>query len=129
MKTIVCASLSFAAVLLMVIVQNVLFLSTSSLEYLYETISGLELYSSLCILIIMLAFLQRQPVPFVPPVFQKLSKREQEVAVLLLQGKTTQETADALFVSLSTVKTHIQHIYEKPECATGRSLPDLRRIM
>ncbi|MBQ9538030.1 MAG: helix-turn-helix transcriptional regulator [Treponema sp.] len=73
----------------------------------------------------MLAFLQRQPVPFVPPVFQKLSKREQEVAVLLLQGKTTQETADALFVSLSTVKTHIQHIYEK----TGvRNRAELARL-
>ena len=41
------------------------------------------------------------------------SEREMAVADLILQGKTAQETADALFVSLSTVKTHIQHIYEK----------------
>ena len=43
------------------------------------------------------------------------SKREKEVAALLLQGKTTQETTDTLFISLATVKTHIQHIYEKAE--------------
>ena len=41
------------------------------------------------------------------------SEREKEVAELILQGKTAQQTADALFVSLSTVKTHILHIYEK----------------
>ena len=41
------------------------------------------------------------------------SKREKEVAVLILQGMTTQETAESLFISPATVKTHIQHIYEK----------------
>ena len=43
------------------------------------------------------------------------SEREKEVADLILRGKTAQEAADALFVSLSTVKTHIQHIYEKAD--------------
>ena len=41
------------------------------------------------------------------------SAREKEVASLIMQGKTAQETADLLFISLATVKTHIQHIYEK----------------
>ena len=53
------------------------------------------------------------------------SKREKEVAALLLQGKTTQETADSHFISPATVKTHIQHIYEKGECGTGRNLRSL----
>ena len=53
------------------------------------------------------------------------SKREKEVASLLLQGKTTQETADSLFISPATVKTHIQHIYEKRTCETARNLRSL----
>ena len=54
------------------------------------------------------------------------SKRENEVAALILQGLTTQETADALFISVATVKTHLQHIYEK----TGvRNRAELARVM
>lgn len=47
------------------------------------------------------------------PDFSKLSKREKEVAALLLQGKTNDEIAAALFVSTATVKSHVQHIFEK----------------
>jgi len=42
-----------------------------------------------------------------------LSKREQDVAELLLQGKTTAEIAEALFISNTTVKTHIQNMFRK----------------
>lgn len=43
----------------------------------------------------------------------ELSKRELEVLALLAQGHSNQEIATKLFVSLSTVKTHIQNLYEK----------------
>ena len=42
-----------------------------------------------------------------------LSQREVEVLQLLSQGYSNQEIADKLFVSLNTVKTHIQKIYQK----------------
>lgn len=42
-----------------------------------------------------------------------LSRREAEVLEVLLEGKTAKEIAEAMFVSESTVKTHIRHIYEK----------------
>ncbi len=42
-----------------------------------------------------------------------LSKRENEVLTLLLQGLTYNQIAETLFISLPTVKTHIQHIYSK----------------
>lgn len=42
-----------------------------------------------------------------------LSKRELEILGLLAQGHSNQEIAVTLFVSLSTVKTHIQNLYEK----------------
>jgi two-component system, NarL family, response regulator LiaR len=43
----------------------------------------------------------------------ELSKRELEILSLLAQGHSNQEIATDLFVSLSTVKTHLQNIFEK----------------
>lgn len=43
----------------------------------------------------------------------KLSKRELEILALLGQGHSNQEIAAKLFVSISTVKTHIQSLFEK----------------
>lgn len=43
----------------------------------------------------------------------KLSPREEEVLGLLVKGKSNNEIADILFISLSTVKTHISGIFEK----------------
>jgi ATP/maltotriose-dependent transcriptional regulator MalT len=45
----------------------------------------------------------------------ELSKRELEILNLLAQGHSNQEIAGKLFVSLSTVKTHIQNLFEKLE--------------
>jgi ATP/maltotriose-dependent transcriptional regulator MalT len=43
----------------------------------------------------------------------ELSKRELEILNLLAQGHSNQEIAAKLFVSVSTVKTHIQNLFEK----------------
>jgi DNA-binding CsgD family transcriptional regulator len=45
----------------------------------------------------------------------ELSKREMEILGLLAQGHSNQEIAEKIFVSLSTVKTHIQNLFEKLE--------------
>lgn len=45
----------------------------------------------------------------------ELSKRELEILNLLAEGNSNQEIATKLFVSLSTVKTHLQNIFEKLE--------------
>ncbi len=42
-----------------------------------------------------------------------LSEREFEVLKRLAQGHSNQEIADQLFISLSTVKTHVSNIYAK----------------
>lgn len=44
---------------------------------------------------------------------QLISKREQEVLELLSKGFLYKEIADQLFISLSTVKRHLNHIYVK----------------
>ena len=43
----------------------------------------------------------------------QLSKRELEVLGLMAQGNSNQEIADRIFVSLSTVKTHNQNLFDK----------------
>ena len=45
----------------------------------------------------------------------ELSKRELEILNLLAQGHSNQEIAAKLFVSVSTVKTHLQNLFEKLE--------------
>lgn len=39
--------------------------------------------------------------------------REQEILDLVLQGKSPKEISDALFLSFSTVKTHLRNLYRK----------------
>ena len=43
----------------------------------------------------------------------ELSKRELEILDLLALGHSNQEIAEQLFVSLSTVKTHLQNLFTK----------------
>jgi DNA-binding NarL/FixJ family response regulator len=42
-----------------------------------------------------------------------LSKREHEVYELLAQGRSNREIAKTLFISESTTKVHVRHIFEK----------------
>lgn len=43
----------------------------------------------------------------------QLTKREEEVLVLIAQGKSLKEVAEALFISNKTVETHKMHIQDK----------------
>lgn len=45
------------------------------------------------------------------PLLVKLSEREREVLKKIGEGKRNKQIADELFISLSTVKTHINNIY------------------
>jgi DNA-binding CsgD family transcriptional regulator len=42
-----------------------------------------------------------------------LTKQEQNILQLLLEDKSNKDIADALFVSLSTVKTHVNNVFRK----------------
>jgi DNA-binding NarL/FixJ family response regulator len=44
---------------------------------------------------------------------ESLSQREEEILQQLSKGYSTKEIADHLSVSVNTVRTHLQHIYEK----------------
>ena len=47
--------------------------------------------------------------------FEELTSREKEVLLLIAQGKSNQEIADELFITLKTVKTHVSNILSKLE--------------
>ncbi|HYG23904.1 MAG TPA: response regulator transcription factor [Verrucomicrobiae bacterium] len=55
----------------------------------------------------------RDETPQDPPRVEKLSQREEEILQELAKGYSTKEIADRTSVSVNTVRTHLQHIYEK----------------
>ncbi len=52
----------------------------------------------------------------------QLTKQEQKVVDHILQEHTNKEIADKLFVSVSTVKTHINNIYKKLEVSSREEI-------
>ncbi|MEQ5792575.1 response regulator transcription factor [Muricauda sp. NFXS6] len=56
------------------------------------------------------------------PILSELSKQETMVRNLILQGKSNKEIATELFISLSTVKSHITNIYSKLNVVNRREL-------
>ncbi|KQL58429.1 MULTISPECIES: response regulator [Bacillaceae] len=44
---------------------------------------------------------------------QSLTNREKEILKLMSDGKTNQQIADTLFITIKTVKTHVSHILSK----------------
>ncbi|WP_411029312.1 helix-turn-helix domain-containing protein [Spongiimicrobium sp. 3-5] len=55
-------------------------------------------------------------------VLPELSKQERTVKNLILEGKSNKEIANELFISLSTVKTHITNIYGKLKVSNRQEL-------
>ncbi|MER3318812.1 MAG: LuxR C-terminal-related transcriptional regulator [Allomuricauda sp.] len=55
-------------------------------------------------------------------ILPELSKQETLVRSLILQGKSNKEIANELYISLSTVKSHITNIYSKLNVANRREL-------
>ncbi len=59
-----------------------------------------------------------------PPFLERfgISGREKEVIGMVLSGKTNQDIADKLFISLKTVKNHIHNIFQKTGAKTRMEL-------
>lgn len=52
----------------------------------------------------------------------KLSSREQEILHVLATGRSYQDIADTMFISIETVRTHIRNIYKKLQVRTWREI-------
>jgi DNA-binding CsgD family transcriptional regulator len=57
--------------------------------------------------------LVRRGLPMAEPLPAYLTSREREVAQLAAAGLTTREISGKLFISSSTVRTHLRDIYRK----------------
>jgi len=59
-------------------------------------------------------FSTRPPVPPARlPGYDELSEREREVLAMIGAGRSNTEIAEALVISMSTVKTHVRHVFAK----------------
>lgn len=54
-----------------------------------------------------------------------LSRKEHEVLSLILEHKNNQEICNTLFISLSTLKSHINHIYKKLEVTRRQEMLEI----
>jgi DNA-binding NarL/FixJ family response regulator len=70
----------------------------------------------------------QQPFPAQHP-FPELTDREREVLALIAQGRTNQEIADRLVVSLKTVRNHVSNIFAKLQVADrAQAMSVARRV-
>ncbi len=53
---------------------------------------------------------------------KNITQRQLEIIVLVIQGKTNEEIADELFISVNTVKTHLNNIYRELNVSNRFSL-------
>lgn len=70
-------------------------------------------YMSPSVAIKTLKYLQKNYIPKEAVPGNPLSHREQEILQLIIDGNSYAEIAAKLFISISTVKSHIYHTYEK----------------
>lgn len=61
------------------------------------------------------------------PPFPELSDREREILAMMARGKSNQEIADDLVVSLKTVRNHVSNIFAKLQVADRAQAMDLAR--
>jgi DNA-binding CsgD family transcriptional regulator len=65
------------------------------------------------------------PLPQPPPTLGRLSAREEELITLVAQGRTDVQIAAQLYISASTVRSHLDRIRDKTGC---RRRADLTRL-
>lgn len=63
-----------------------------------------------------------------PMLAEKLTSKEQEIFDLILAGKSNKEIASALFIEVSTVKTHINKIYGKLNVKSRKEAIQLKQL-
>jgi DNA-binding CsgD family transcriptional regulator len=68
---------------------------------------------------------EEAPEPVARPGFGTLSARERELVTLVAQGRTDVQIAEQLFISVRTVRTHLDRIRDKSGC---RRRADLTRL-
>ncbi|WP_394750758.1 helix-turn-helix domain-containing protein [Spongiimicrobium salis] len=96
------------------------FLTTDIVEqkYAYSKIINMVLVIVLILLVLFGWFKRRSK----QEVSMDLSRQEQNIHALILAGKSNKEIANELFISVSTVKTHITNMYGKLKVSNRKEL-------
>ena len=68
----------------------------------------------------------RQTASAQPP-FPELTDREREILAMIARGRSNQEIADDLVVSLKTVRNHVSNIFAKLQVADRAQAMDVAR--
>lgn len=55
---------------------------------------------------------------------EALTANELRVARMAADGRTNREIAQALFVTIRTVSTHLSHVYQKLDVSSPEQLPN-----
>ena len=87
------------------------------LDFFKNLVYGLGIACVLLLLVILylLFRLKRVKIKHLQQASANLTNQEERVAELIIQEKSNKEIASELFISLSTVKTHIRNLYAKLE--------------
>ncbi len=104
---------------LWVMLYSDLFLSPSLFYLIWNTVSIIVLAGTFR--------LENNQEIFSQEIHSSLSKREMEISALICRGYTYQQIADNLFISYSTVKTHVYNIYKKLDIGNKMELVNLFR--
>ncbi len=96
------------------------FLTTEKAEHKFMYSTYINIFLGLIILCLTLYGIRKKRRP--KPDIEQLSHQERTIQQLILQGKSNKEIAAELFISISTVKTHITHIYGKLRVANRKEL-------
>ena len=96
------------------------FLTQKSIEQKYTLSMAINIILGLLVLGLATLFILRKKSR--AQIVQDLSRQERNIQTLILEGKTNKEIANELFISLSTVKTHITNIYGKLKVSNRREL-------
>ncbi|MDT0605537.1 response regulator transcription factor [Croceitalea rosinachiae] len=80
------------------------------------------LISGLVLLVLILGFIVFKKWRIGISARPQLSNQEKTIQSLILQGKSNKEIASELFISMSTVKTHITNLYSKLKVANRQEL-------
>lgn len=57
---------------------------------------------------------------------ESLTKQEQNIVALIREGKSNKEIAEALFVSVSTIKTHVNNIFKKLKVQSRNEIKNIK---
>lgn len=88
-------------------------LNQTDVDFKWNRVIYMILFASIVINLLLLLKLLKQKRNKKSEALSKLTKQEEKILSLIQQDKTNKEIAAEIFVSLSTVKTHINNLYKK----------------